>query len=297
MTRIDIMVSRHAAFYSPLIATIAGGFLEGEGLDPTYAVATPETSVLDAIAEGSVHLAQSAVSASWGALERGEASDIVHFAQINERDGFFITGRDSDADFTWDKLVGRQVLADHGGQPFAMFRYGLHRQGVDIETLELVDAGGVDAIDAAFRAGRGDYVHQQGPLPQQLERDGVGHVVAAVGEAVGAVAFSSLCAARHWLDSDMARAFMRAYRRARRWVNETPAADIAAAEADFFPGVDREALAAAVAAYQGLGCWNPDSEIPRAAYEVALDVFLHSGMISARHAYDDVVTAPPDTET
>ena len=297
MTQINIMVSRHAAFYSPLIAAIAAGFLKDEGLEPSYAVATPEKSVPGGIGDGSVHVGQSAVSASWGALEKGQTPAIVHFAQINERDGFFITGRDPDPDFTWDKLVGRQVLADHGGQPLAMFQYALHKMGVDFGRVEAVDAGGVDDIDAAFRAGRGDYVHQQGPLSQQLEADGVGHVVAAVGEAIGPVAFSSLCAAPAWLESDMARAFMRAYRKSRAYVNQAKPEDIAAAEAAFFEGTDPAALAKAIAAYQGLGCWNPDPVIPRAAYEVALDVFLHSGRITARHAYDDVVTAPPDAET
>ena len=37
----------------------------------------------------------------------------------------------------------------------------------------------------AFRKGEGDYIHQQGPAPQQLEHDKVGHVVASVGEAIG----------------------------------------------------------------------------------------------------------------
>ena len=38
MPEIRLMVSRHSAFYSPLIATIAGGFLEKEGLSGTYSV-------------------------------------------------------------------------------------------------------------------------------------------------------------------------------------------------------------------------------------------------------------------
>ncbi len=51
-------------------------------------------------------------------------------------------------------------------------------------------------MDAAFRAGTGDYIHQQGPSPQQLEHDGVGHVVARVGDPIGPCAFSSLAATR-----------------------------------------------------------------------------------------------------
>ena len=92
MAQINIMVSRHSAFYTPLISTITGGFLGDEGLEPTYSVATPRKSVAKAILDGSVDLAQSAVSRGWGPLERGERPNILHFAQINERDGFFLSG-------------------------------------------------------------------------------------------------------------------------------------------------------------------------------------------------------------
>ncbi len=294
MAEIRIMFSRFSAFYSPLISTIACGFLAEEGLDPSYGVATPEKPARAAIADGSYHVTQSAVSSSWGPIERGEESDIVHFAQINLRDGFFLAARAPDPDFTWQRLAGRTVLVDHGGQPLAMFKYALHRMGVAYDAIESVDAGSPDEMVAAFRAGRGDFVHLQGPAPQQLEADGIGHVVASVGEAIGPVAFSSLAARRSWLETDMARAFMRAYRRARRYVNETPAEEIAAAEAQFFPGIDRAVLAATIGRYQALGCWEPGVAIPRDAYETALEVFLHAGLIARRHAYDAVCVAPPD---
>ena len=146
----------------------------------------------------------------------------------------------------------------------------------------------------AFRTGVGDYIHQQGPSPQQLEHDGVGHVVASVGEAIGPCAFSSLAATCEWLRTDAARRFMRAYRKARAWVVATPAATIAEAEASFFPDVDRAVLTATLAYYQRLGCWTPHVEITRPAFEVALDVFQHSRLITKRHRYEDVVAPPPD---
>ena len=293
MAQINIMVSRHSAFYTPLISTITGGFLKDEGLEPTYSVATPRKSVARAILDGSVDLAQSAVSRGWGPLERGQRPDILHFAQINERDGFFLAGREPDPDFTWDKLAGKEVLVDHGDQPLAMFRYALHKQGVDFASLMSVDVGNAQAMDEAFRAGRGDYVHQQGPAPQQLEHDEKGFIVASVREAIGPVAFSSLMASRRWLDNIMARAFMRAYRKARTYVNQTPADEIAAAQAHFFPRADHAVLTRAIAFYQGLGCWTSNPLITREAYEAALDVFLHAGAITRRHAYEQVVAPIP----
>ena len=123
-------------------------------------------------------------------------------------------------------------------------------------------------MDAAFRKGEGDYIHQQGPAPQQLEHDSVGHVVASVGDAIGPCAFSSLAATREWLGTDAAKRFMRAYRKARAWLIATPAAQVAEAEASFFPDIDRAVLTATIANYQKLGCWTPHVEITRPAFEV-----------------------------
>jgi NitT/TauT family transport system substrate-binding protein len=87
---------------------------------------------------------------------------------------------------------------------------------------------------------------------------------------------------------------MRAYRKAREWVNRTPAAEIARAEQVFFPQVEQRVLTQTIAYYQQLGCWNPPVTISRATYETALDVFLHARLITRRHPYEQVVVPPPE---
>jgi NitT/TauT family transport system substrate-binding protein len=290
---IHIQFTRFSAFYSPLIVAIAGGWLEREGLRPRHSVAPPGKSAIAGLLDGSVHVAQSAPSQAIVALDSGRMPGAVHFAQINEKDGFFLVGRRPEPDFDWKRLAGREVLVDHGDQPMAMFRYACFRRGADFGAIRATDAGSTEKMIEAFRAGRGDYVHLQGPAPQQLEHEGCGHIVAAVGEAVGPCAFSSLAATREWLASDMARAFMRAYRGARAWLIAAPAAEVAALQAPFFPGVERAALAAAIAAYQKLGNWTPHVEITRAAYEATLDVFAHAGRIRTRPRYEDAIAPPP----
>ncbi len=293
MEPVTIMFSRFSAFYSPLISCMSGGFLQEEGLEGRHEVATAQRSARAALEDGSCEVAQSAVSSSWAPLDNGQASEVVHFAQINLLDGFFLVAREPDPDFSWSKLAGRKVIVDHGGQPLAMFKYACHRKGLDYASIEAVDAGDGEAMEAMYRGGEGDYVHFQGPTPQQIEADGAGHIVASVGAAIGPVAFSSLAALRGWLDTDKGHAFMRAYRKARQYVIETPAAEIAAAEKPYFPNIDESVLAATIEAYQALGNWDPQVEIPRDAYETALDVFAHSGLIAGRHDYDTVCVAPP----
>ncbi|KAA3622256.1 MAG: hypothetical protein DWQ08_13050 [Proteobacteria bacterium] len=294
MSRINIRFTRFSAFYSPLICAVSGGFLNREGLEPECSVAAPGVSALTALEDGSAHVVQSALSQGLNALENGKMPGAVHFAQINEMDGFFLTGREPDPEFSWGKLQAARVLVDHAAQPLAMFRYACHRRGVDFRDLDVVDAGSVDEMDAAFRSGIGEYIHQQGPAPQQLEHDGAGAVVASVGEAIGPCGFSSLAARPEWLDTDMARSFMRAYRGARRFINDMPAAEIAAAETKWFPGIDRLVLTRAIAYYQTLGCWTPHAEITRAAFEKTQDVFQFSGALSRRYDYAAVCARPPD---
>ena len=291
--KISIQFTRFSAFYSPLIATIAGGYLEEEGLTPVHSVAAPGASAIAGLVDGSVHVAQSAPSQGFGPLEQGKTPPAVHFAQVNEMDGFFLVGRKPEPDFAWSRLKGRGVLVDHGGQPMVMFRYACHKSGLAYAAIKAIDAGSTDNMIAAWKRGEGEYLHLQGPAPQQLEHEGNGHIVTALGVPIGPCAFSSLAATRQWLSTDMAQRFMRAYRKARAWLIATPAAEVARVEAAFFPDVHPVPLAATIAAYQKLGNWSPHVEITRPAFEATLDIFQHAGKVTKRHRYEDVIAQPP----
>jgi len=95
---ISIQFTRFSAFYSPLIATIAGGFLKEEGLQPKHSVAPAGKSAIEGLLNGTVHVCQSAPSQGFGPLAKGQAPPAVHFAQINEKDGFFLTASQPDPD-------------------------------------------------------------------------------------------------------------------------------------------------------------------------------------------------------
>lgn len=294
MEKIEIQFTLFSAFYSPLISAMSGGFLKEEGLDASWSVAPPGVSAIKALEEGKAQVIQSALSQGFTSLGKGETPTAVHFAQINEMDGFFLTAREPDPDFNWKKLEGSEVVLFGGGQPLAMFKYACHKAGIDFDRLKVINVGGAADMDKAFRDGQGNYVQQQGPFPQQLEKDGVGHIVAEVGKQIGPNGFSSLAATREWLATDQAKAFTRAYKKTRIYMNETPAAEIAKAEKSYFPMIDEDVLAKCIESYQKLGCWTPHIEITKPAYEVTLDVFEHFGTLKERYAYEQVCTLPPE---
>ena len=294
MEKIEIQFTLFSAFYSPLISAMSGGFLKEEGLDASWSVAPPGVSAINALEEGKAQVIQSALSQGFTSLGKGETPTAVHFAQINEMDGFFLTAREPDPDFNWKKLERSEVVLFGGGQPLAMFKYACHKAGIDFDKLKVINVGGAADMDKAFRDGQGNYVQQQGPFPQQLEKDGVGHIVAEVGKQIGPNGFSSLAATREWLATDQAKAFTRAYKKTRIYMNETPAAEIAKAEKSYFPMIDEDVLAKCIESYQKLGCWTPHIEITKPAYEVTLDVFEHFGTLKERYAYEQVCTLPPE---
>jgi NitT/TauT family transport system substrate-binding protein len=293
MDTIRIQFTLFSAFYSPLISTMSGGFLKAEGLDPEWSVAPPGVSALAALSDGSAHIAQSALSQGFTPLNKGETPSAVHFAQINEMDGFFLTGREADPGFTWKKLEGAEVVMFKGGQPLDMFKYACHRAGIDFAKIKPIGFVGAGDIDRAFRQGQGQYVQQQGPYPQQLQADGVGHIVAQVGKQIGPCGFSSIAATSDWLKTDMAKAFMRAYKKTRAYMNDTPAAEIARAEKPYFPDTGESVLTDCIATYQRLGCWTRHVEITRSAYEKTLDVYEYGGLVKERYRYEQVCAAPP----
>mgnify|MGYP002058155426 FL=1 len=293
MSKINIQFTLFSAFYSPLISTMTGGFLKDEGLDYEWSVAKPGVTAITALDNGSADVVQSTLSQGFNTLNKGETPTCVHFAQINEMDGFFITGRDAEPDFSWKKLEGAEVLVHHGGQPMTMFKYACYKAGIDINKINIIDAGSGGEMDAAFRAGTGQYIHQQGPAPQQLAADGVGHVVGQLGPVIGACGFSSLAANPAWLATDEAKAFTRAYIKTRNYMNDTSAAEIASAQKPLFPKIDEAVLTDCIGTYQAMGCWTRHIDITQDGYDAMLDIFAYDGKLPQRYGYDQVCTLPP----
>jgi NitT/TauT family transport system substrate-binding protein len=277
---IRILASRHSAFYSPLLCCIR--FLRDEGREVTYGALEAGQRTYALIRDGAVDIVQSAVSSNWMPRERGVEPLPVHFAQINQRDGFFLVGRQRDPAFDWTKLEGQTLLADHGLQPMVMLKYAVRHNGADWNKIKVIDAGTPEKMEGTFGAGTGEYVHLQAPIAR-------GEIVVSVGASMPAVAFSSLCCARAYQRTDPYRAFLETYKRAREWVRTAPAEEVVAAEASFFPLISPTILTAAVKNYQALGCWDGGIEIPRDLYEQALNVFQSAKAITWRHRYEEVV--------
>jgi len=294
MQTIQLISLRHSAFYTPYLITFMGGFLAEQGLKAEYQCVNNVEELELLLSTGKAHVAQSAVGISMRqrSLSPTTKNDIFHFAQINQRDGFFIAAslQSSIVDFNWSHLENKRIIADHLFQPIATFKFVLNQKGVDINKIEFIDIGDAQQSQLAFLSGEADFIHLQGPYPQQLVAEGKAKIVASVGAALGEIAYSSLCATSTWLESSMAKKFMVAYKKALNYVQKTEAQYLAKQISPQFNSINLETLTSTIDAYKKLESWTTQACISKSAFESANKVFLFSGDISSNIDYGCVVS-------
>ena len=301
MQTIQLISLRHSAFYTPYLITFVAGFLKQQGLKAVYRSVASVAELEAALITGEAHVAQSAVGVSMRQIAMAEKNSVsesmpvlLHFAQINQRDGFFIAASPQAAseakEFNWKQLEHKRIITDHLFQPMATLKYVLHKQAVDINSIEFIDAGNAEQSVQSFLAGEAEYLHLQGPYPQQLAADGKATIVASVGKSLGEIAYSSLCATKDWLATPMASAFMQAYTAALLYVEKTSAARLAQQLTEQFGNITLETLVETIESYKALGSWPSSACISEDAFQCANRVFLFSGDISSTIDYRQVVT-------
>ena len=286
-----VVVAFHSIFYAPLPVAIRGGHFAAEGLE-----VDPETPALaggtvDALLSGGADVSLSGIMRSFELLDRGGAR-LVHFAAVNERNGFFLLSREPRPSFAWSDVVGRTIISFGGAPtPWLCMQAVLRRHGVDPARVTFRrDLSTPDAI-AAFRAGQGDFIEHGPPVIDQLVADGTGHLVASMGEATGPVPFSSFMATPEMLTKqrDVLIRFVRGLYRAQRWMAASTAQEIAAVVAPVFGDIDPAIRVAAVERYLKQSTWARDPVLTRTGYDTLQEILLSAGFIKKPHPFDALV--------
>ena len=114
-TRIRVVVAFHSIFYAPLPVAIHGGHFLAEGLEVDPETPALAAGTVGALQRGDADVALSGIMRSFELADRGDAPP-VHFAAVNDRNGFFLLSRQPQPSFGWSDLIGRTVVS-FGGAP------------------------------------------------------------------------------------------------------------------------------------------------------------------------------------
>lgn len=282
-----------SVFYTPIYVSVAGGFLEKEGLDVDFKTCPPEFAhPLSALNRGGADIAQSGIMRSIISSDWGAETVPMHFAKINSRDGFFVLSRTNQEPFLWESLKGAKLIpVGFSPMPWASLQFALRRHGVEPDELDLVTGLSFDDGISAFREGHAEYIHVPQPAAELLLDDGIGHVAAALGPENGHLAYSSFAATNQFLDSqpETVQRFTIGFANALEWLAANNAQEVGQAIASFFPEVRLELVVKSVARLKAQDNWPTDPVLAQPEYENLHDILVAAGLAKERQPYSKVV--------
>jgi len=289
--RLTIYEPFRSMFYAPQFVALYGGHFGAEGFDVHVVTASAGDTTTGALMEGRAEIALGGIMRSLDVADRG-GPFLVHFAEVNSRNGFFLLSRERRSQFRWTDLVGKTVVDfAEAPTPWQCLLTVLRTHGVDPVTVTIERTLPLADAVAAFRRGHGHFFQTGQPFTEELIADGTAHLAASMGEATGALPFSSYMAPGAFLRDgrDVVLRFTRALHAAQRWIARADAKAIADVIAPAFGDVAPDTRQRVVARYLAQGTWAGDPIIRREGYEYLQRILLDGGFIQRAHRYEDLV--------
>ena len=204
LTPVTLNEVAHSIFYAPQYVAIELGYFEEEGIDLTLVNGGGADKVMTALISGDAQIGFMGSEASIYVYQEGSQDYAVNFAQLTQRAGNFLVGRQPEPNFKWEDLRGKKVLGGRaGGMPQMVFEYILKKHGLDPKTDLAIDQSisfGLTA--AAFTSSDADYTVEFEPFATTLELEGSGYVTASLGTESGYVPYTAYCARKSYMEEN-----------------------------------------------------------------------------------------------
>lgn len=287
--RVRFGLTFHSIYYAPFYVAWHGGHFERAGIDMEYTAYGDGRLVQEALEVGAIDIGLGGIMRSLEMYDRGIATPPVHFARVNDRDGFFLLGRSPT--FDWSDLLGKRLLIfSEAPTPRYILRGFLAERGLDADQIDYVTDRPIGELAAAFRAGEGDFFEGPAHIVEDLLRSGAGVFLRSLGEATGAIPYSSYAAQPTVLDREpeMIMAVFRGHAAAFAWMRTVDGAAIWDAIRPAFPDADPEIFRRAVDRYQHLGTWAGSPTLDRTTYQRLAELLQRGGLISRIAPFETV---------
>ena len=172
LTKVRYCEVVRSIFYAPMYVAINEGFFAEGGLELELSTGQGADKVMTALLSGGADIGLAGPEATVYVLNQGQEDYVVNFAQLTNRDGSFLVGREPEPDFKWENLRGKTVIGGRpGGVPQMVLEHVLRKHGLTPgKDVEIITNLQFTATTGAFIGGTGDYVANFEPNASQLEK-------------------------------------------------------------------------------------------------------------------------------
>lgn len=293
LTTVKVAEVAHTVFYAPWYVALEEGYFEEEGLAIDLMLTPGADKVAAAVLSGDVDVGFCGPEATIYIFNGKEADYLKTFAGLTKRDGTFLVAREPMEDFTLAELEGKTVIGGRkGGMPEMTFEMVLRENGMDPTTDVLIDTSiEFAAMQGAFIGGTGDFVTLFEPTASDVEKQGLGYVVASVGELGGEVPYTAYNAKKSYLEKnpETMEKFSSAINRGLKYVQTHTPEEIAKAIIGQFPDTSVEQLASAISRYQEFDAWKENVSITTEEFDRLQSIMIDAGELETKADYNDLV--------
>ena len=294
LTSVTLSEVAHSIFYAPMYVAIEEGYFKDEGIDLELVTAFGADKVTTAVISGEADIAFMGSESTIYVYNQNADDYLVNFAQLTQRAGNFVVAREPMKDFDWNDLKGCYVLGGRkGGMPQMVFEYVLKKHGIDpSKDLTIDQSIDFGSTAAAFSGGKGEYTVEFEPSATALENEGVGYVVASLGEASGYVPYTVFSAKKSYMEAnpEIIQSFTDALQKGMDYVNSHTPEEIAKIIQPQFAETNLDQITAIVNRYYQQDTWKDHLIFEQAAFDLLQDILMEAGELDARVPYEKLVT-------
>ena len=283
----------HSIFYAPMYVAIEEGYFAEEGIELTLITGFGADKTMTALLTGEADIGFMGSESTIYTYKEGASDYAVNFAQLTQRAGNFLVSREPIDNFSWDMLVGKDVLGGRaGGMPQMVFEYILKKNSidptVDVSIDQSIDFG---STAAAFSGGQADFTVEFEPHATSLEAKGDGYVVASLGEDSGYVPYTAFSARKSYIEKnpEVIESFTRALQKGMDYVQTHTPAEIAKVIAPQFAETDLATIETIVGRYAAQDTWKSDLVFSEDSFTLLENILEEAGELDGRVPYADLV--------
>lgn len=293
LEKIRVAEVAHTVFYAPQYAAISQGFFEEEGLDVELILTPGADKVTAAVLSGDAQIGFSGSEACIYVYNAGEKDYLKTFAQLTQKDGSFLVSRQKYDNFTLDDLKGKSVIGGRqGGMPEMTFEWALRQNNIDpVNDLNIDTSIAFAAMSGAFIGGQGDFVTLFEPNALQIEKQGLGYVVASIGELGGVVPYTSYSARSSYLEKnpEIIEKFTRAIQKGLDYVHNSSDEEVANAILLFFPDTSLNDLAGVIERYRSIDAWPTTTKFSSESFYHLQEIMQAANELNSAVKYEDLI--------
>lgn len=115
LTKVRLQEVAHSIFYAPMYVAIEEGYFEDEGLNVELTNGNGADKVMTAMIAGEADIGFMGPEATIYTFNEGNEDYAVNFAQLTQRAGNFLVGRQAESDFSWQDLKEKIVIGGRAG--------------------------------------------------------------------------------------------------------------------------------------------------------------------------------------